>query len=99
MNEREYLLTCLIEELSEVQKAATKALRFGVDDHWQDEPTNRVLMRLEMLDVLCLASMLRERHNIELFNFASNADMRHMREKEAKMDRFMEYARKAGTLQ
>jgi len=38
VKQHEYLLTCLMEECAEVQKAATKALRFGLDDRGPDEP-------------------------------------------------------------
>mgnify|MGYP001355265869 CR=1 FL=1 len=31
MNEREYLLVCVMEECSEIQKAASKALRFNLN--------------------------------------------------------------------
>lgn len=52
MNHVDYLLVCLIEEASEVQKAATKALRFGLDDFWaKEDMTNRAALQEELHDL------------------------------------------------
>ncbi len=50
MNEREYLLVCVMEECSEIQKAASKALRFNLND--PDEIEN------EFIDLVALFEML-----------------------------------------
>ena len=42
MNEREYLLVCVMEECSEIQKAASKALRFNLNK--SEEIENEYLM-------------------------------------------------------
>jgi len=40
MNKTEHILACIIEECAEVQQAATKALRFGLEDRYPDRPPN-----------------------------------------------------------
>jgi hypothetical protein len=50
MNEREYLLVCVMEECSEIQKAASKALRFNLND--PDKIEN------EFIDLVALFEML-----------------------------------------
>lgn len=50
MNEIQHLTICLIEELSEVQKALTKSLRFGYDDIYEGM-TNLEYVQNEFVDV------------------------------------------------
>jgi len=50
MNEREYLLVCVMEECSEIQKAASKALRFNLNK--SEEIEN------EFIDLVALFEML-----------------------------------------
>ena len=59
MNKQEYLLTCLLEELSEVQKAVSKALRFGLDDKYEDA-TNLEMIEYELLDCTVLLDLIEE---------------------------------------
>lgn len=59
MNKTEHLLTCLIEECAEIQKSATKALRFGLDDHGPDgPPINSESIAHEITDLLAVIEML-----------------------------------------
>lgn len=58
MTKTEYLLSCLIEECSEVQKASTKALRFGLDDKYKDYDTPLEQLCAECVDVLAIIKML-----------------------------------------
>ena len=60
MNKREHLLTCLIEECAEIQKTATKALRFGLDDHAPDGPLNSESIAHEIADLLAIVEMLED---------------------------------------
>lgn len=56
---QEYLLTHLIEELSEVQKAVTKAQRFGPEYFWAKEgKINIDAIRAELLDVKYMVKAL-----------------------------------------
>lgn len=52
MNRKEQLLTILIEECGEVIQAATKALRFGLDDYYKQPPDNKEKISAEMADVM-----------------------------------------------
>ncbi len=68
MTETEYLLVCLIEECSEVQKAATKSLRFGLScfNPYQASAgvpvsTNASDLLDECCDVLAIMQMLKEK--------------------------------------
>lgn len=98
-NEIEYLLDCLVEECCEIGQRVEKAKRFTLADVQPGQDlSNATRIRLEVLDLLTVCSMLRER-GVELFNLASNADMRHMREKEARVLKFMELSRSLGALE
>jgi len=62
MNTSEYLLTCLIEECAEIAKAATKAQRFGLENHEPESMiTNAEQICFELGDVIAVAELLRER--------------------------------------
>lgn len=63
MNEKEYLITCLSEECSEVAKACSKALRFGLDTHHpRDHKTsNKTHLIYELNDLMSVVEMLVER--------------------------------------
>lgn len=94
MNNTEYLLTCLIEECAEVQKEATKALRFGLDDSWNGKKTQRELIMYELIDVFTVADML-----INLGILDSNIDYEAMiLTKQQRILKYMDYARERGTL-
>ena len=59
MTLKQYLLNHLMEECSEVQKAASKCNRFGLTHFWANEKKlNRVALRDELLDVMVLAREL-----------------------------------------
>ena len=88
----------LAEEMMEAGQRAIKALRFGLDQVQPgQELSNTSRVRGEVLDVLAVCSMLRD-EGIELFNFASNSDMRHMRDKVEQVERFMQISYDQGVL-
>ena len=69
MNNTEHLLTCLMEECAEIQKAAAKALRFGLDDHAPDSgSTNADDISTEIIDLLAVIEMLKEENIISVIN-------------------------------
>lgn len=68
MNRVEYLLSCLIEELSEVQKEISKCLRFSLEhipDEYGDGNTNLERLQYEWADVQAILIML-EREGIKI---------------------------------
>jgi NTP pyrophosphatase (non-canonical NTP hydrolase) len=98
-NETEYLLDCLAEECAEIVQRVEKAKRFTLAEVQPGQDlSNQARIRLEVLDLLTICSMLRDR-GVELFNLASNADMRHMRDKHDKVLKFMTYSRELGALE
>lgn len=99
MNRVDYLLTVLGEECAEIIQVIAKAQRFGLEDHHPEKDiTNRTDLRIEFCQLLAVASMLRE-EGVELFNFASTADMRIMREKVAEVEHFILYSRERGRIE
>lgn len=88
MNKTEHLLTVLTEECAEVAQRACKAARFGLTEvqPGQHEDNTRRLER-ELADLMATAELLGLRIRDE--------------DKAAKMEKlkkFMDYARKIGTL-
>ena len=97
MNKLEHLLVCVAEECAEVQQAVTKMLRFGWDDI---NPSNgRTALghcRLEIADLLAVLEMLKEAEHG--YDFAVGKYTELMKSKKQRVEGFMAYARKRGTL-
>ena len=94
MNKTEHLLTCLIEECSEIQKGAAKALRFGLDDHAPgDSTTNNESISREAIDLIAIIEMLEERNIIPSLRTSELIQL-----KKDKVIRYMKYAQERGTL-
>lgn len=93
MNKKEYLLTCLVEECSEVQKEATKALRFGLDDNWKERGTQADRIVHEFCDLLAIYEMLVED---SLLDDVTTQEMIQM--KKERVHKYMDYAKERGTL-
>ena len=95
MTKTEHLLTCLMEECAEIQKAAAKALRFGLDDHHPDTPgvTNADEIAREYIDLLAIIEMLREESIIPML-----ASPQMVQAKKDKVLKYMAYARARGVL-
>lgn len=94
MNRTEYLLTCLIEECSEIQQAAAKALRFGPNVGFPGgTTTNAQDIAKECVDVMAVIEMLETDRIIK--NIRTE---RSINNKKEKVFRYMEHSRKLGTL-
>lgn len=95
MNTREYLLTCLAEECSEVTQVVAKALRFGMLDHHPktgDQPNWLLLVR-ELHDVMAIVEMLEEGDHLKRV-----WDPLAIKAKKEKVTRYMERSKDLGTL-
>lgn len=96
MNHKEYLLVCLAEECAELSKAATKALRFGLDDKEPKEShTNGENIQHEFNDVLAIIEMLAEQDILPL----GDSRPALLQKKKDKVASYMEYAVRRGALQ
>ena len=94
MDKTEHLLTCLGEEAAEIQQAACKALRFGLDDgHPEKTTTNAQDIAKECVDIIAVMELLEENGVIDI---ASAIHIKN--EKKAKILQYMEYAQRRGTL-
>ena len=99
MNSREHLLTCLMEECSEIQKPICKALRFGENDHYPNKafPTatssNIQDISDELDDLQGVVELL-----IENGILLRVANREKIEAKKIKVNGYMEYARNVGAL-
>jgi NTP pyrophosphatase (non-canonical NTP hydrolase) len=94
MNRTEHLLTCLMEECAEVQKAAAKALRFGLENGSPDtQTTNAQDIAKECTDLIAIMEMLEMEHIIKAFRLFPSIN-----EKKVKVNTYMEKAKEWGTL-
>jgi NTP pyrophosphatase (non-canonical NTP hydrolase) len=95
MDRIQHLLVCLMEECAEVQQAAAKALRFGLEDGYPDtDRTNYEDIEKELNDVIAVAEML-------VFECAFREDFKSQsgrNEKKKKVEKWLEYSREKGTL-
>lgn len=95
MNKTEHLLTCLAEEAAEIQQAACKALRFGLDDgHPERTTTNAQDIAKEFIEIVAVVQLLEAEGAIEKLG-----NIEAIKEKKAKILHYMDYAKKRGTLQ
>ncbi len=95
MNRTEHLLVILMEECSGVQKNASKALRFGLDDHAPDSPvTNAENLTREIGDLYAAIQMLFDDKN-NIIEPPYNQDVNY---KKIKVEKYLEYSKEKGTL-
>lgn len=89
MNRTEHLLTILAEECAEVAQRSSKALRFGLKEIEPGQSlTNEQRICYELNDLLGVVSMLG----------LLNIDLESIEAKKIKVETFLEYSRKQGTL-
>lgn len=94
MNKIEHLLVCLGEECAEIQQAASKALRFGLDDGAPSgTTTNLEDIEKEFAELLGVVSLLKDEGIINV-----DATDPRIAEKKAKVLKYMEYAAQKGKL-
>jgi len=96
MNRQEHLMTILGEECSELHQELCKALRFGLFDYNPDEPAsldNAERISNEFNDLLALVDMV----NIETDGIMYRDEGRVAKKRE-KVERYLRYSEKCGTL-
>lgn len=95
MNLKEHLLTVLCEECAEVQQAASKALRFGTGDSRPGtNTTNAKDIEKEFIEAMAVRDMLRE---LGVITQPSNSKKIYD-DKRNRVEKYLELARKNGTL-
>lgn len=96
LDKKEHLLTCIQEECSEVIKAASKSLRFGLENgHPKSDPflSNKRDLEIELSHIIAVAEYLEEEGCINLSNI--NIDKERKRKK---LEKMMTASRNIGTL-
>lgn len=99
MNNREYLLICLMEECAEVQHMASKCLRFGLDEvHITDlsQPPNLERLKAEIVDLIGVLALLDENGILEI---SANEYTTGAAKKKEKVERYMRHSRSLGILE
>jgi len=87
-----------MEECAEIQKAAAKALRFGLDDHAPNSSsTNAEDIAIEIIDLIAVVEMLEEEKIIP--SIKDNDSLSLIEKKIEKVRKYMDYAKNRGTLE
>jgi NTP pyrophosphatase (non-canonical NTP hydrolase) len=94
MNRQEYLLTCLSEEAAEIIQAVGKAQRFGLDDNYIYDDTPKEAIKREFNDLVGVLEMLYEAG----VDFKKLHDRSLVEAKKKKVEKYIEYSEKKGTL-
>ena len=96
MNTTEHLLVCANEEGLEIGQAADKALRFGLHDGYPEtDRTNITDFVAEVNDLVGVLELMQE-NGIKLPNLF---DRLAIEAKKARVNKYMDVARRLGTLQ
>ena len=94
MNIKEYLLVCLVEELSEFQKEICKVLRFTADDkHPDKDETNLEGACREWSDIIAVLELL-DQHDLVI-----DSNNEHIDSKIARLHKYMKHSKMLGTLE
>lgn len=94
MNKFQYLLICLSEECAEVQKAISKALRFGLNDFKPGVYINNSdNLKDEVVDIYAIIELLEEKHGFKIIPYRKQIES-----KKKKVKKYMEYSKKIGIL-
>lgn len=97
MNRLEHLLTILTEECAEVQQAATKTLRFGLEEgrdlSAMEYGNNVQRLRHEINDMLAMVEML----EVEGLDLSPDYILRS--KKKEKVEKYLLYSKQCGTLE
>lgn len=95
MDIKEHLLVCIMEEAAEIQQAAAKALRFGLNDGYPcADTTNIEDLAHEITDLLAVVNLC-EQYGIDFPEIGNPDDMA---DKQDRVNKMMGYAQDKGTL-
>jgi hypothetical protein len=98
MNEKEHLLTILIEEMAEAQVSICKSLRFGLDDGYPgSDTTNEEDLMKELVEVCAVLEMLITKCYVAPASQHVTEEI--MESKKRRVIEYMDYAKERGTLQ
>ena len=99
LSKNEYLLICLIEELSEVQQELSKCLRFSLN-HMPEvyDTTNAKRAALEFADVFAIIELL-EAEGIAFIDFNNDSFFNRVKDKKKRTLKYMEESRKMKILE
>ena len=102
MTRTEHLLTILGEECNEVAQRVSKALRFGLSEVYEDHPDGEKLNNFERIlqEYVQLQAVFNMLDADLPTQFTVDPDLTDSwwAEKENKVEKFLEYSRKCGTL-
>lgn len=97
MNRTEHLLSILAEECAEVAQRCSKALRFGLEEVQPGQlSTNAERIVREYNDLVAVIEMLNTELGLQYL--LHSAWRQAISEKKSKVEQFLEYSRKCGTL-
>lgn len=92
MNHFQYLMGKVVEECSEIQKNALKAIQFGPDSKGPDEElSNLELVHYELDDLNGVIDLLNEEHG---FNYHPNSER--IQAKKQKVMKYLQYSIELG---
>ena len=96
MNNIENLLVITAEECAEVQQAISKALRFGVDNYYEEQCTNATQIMTEYYQ---LQAMVEELQKHQVLPYLTYSDIFNIKKsKIEKVNHYNEESRKCGRL-
>ena len=95
MDITEYLITMVMEECAEITQAASKGLRFGLDDGYPgSERTNRDDLVKEVNDLLGVLQLLEE-YGVDLPGIG---DQGQVADKKRRIKEYLKYSQQQGCL-
>jgi len=100
MNNKNHLLSLVMEECAEIAKVASKAQRFGKGSVGPTEKfDNEQLMILELNDLLTIFKLLQEEEEFFPDYMNDFEDLEYQNKKRERIDKYRAYSKKIGTLE
>lgn len=98
MTIEEYLLVSLMEECAEIQQAAAKALRFGLNDHHPERPeaTNELELLTEVYQLKSVFDCLLKEGILNDLSEEKRDSVQ--KKKEINIEKYMYYAKEKGKI-